>query len=52
MDLVTVVPFLSSFVFGPRVPIWAPPGPVDHGTQLGKLEPGDCVPQLDLTLTR
>ena len=34
---------------GTPVPIWASLGPVDHGPQLGKLGPGDFVPQLDLT---
>ena len=37
LDLVTVVPTWASPVLGTPVSIWASPGPVDHGPQLGKI---------------
>ena len=37
LDLVTVVPTWASPALGTPVSIWASPGPVDHGPQLGKI---------------
>ena len=37
LDLVTVVPTGVHLDLGTQVSIWASPGPVDHGPQLGKI---------------